>query len=267
MKYKSITIINDCASPNDKGRQMIRYLSIFGITPEFIGLHNYSEIEAAGEIIDALDAVTGYPGIIAINSAPRHGGAKKWPNGSPFGFLEVDGNLIVTTIDGYTLSLLKKLKLATKVNVTDIKTVLNSSEIISELDEETRNRIVNTQFRSFEYLPRLAHWLSEEKLVPSEEYSFDNISDLGKQVWYIDSFGNCKTTILPEEIEFENGKEIATNHGNIKCYERLKDVPNGETALIVGSSGYKDNRFIELIIQGKSAANELNINIGDILIE
>lgn len=263
MKYNSITVINDCASPNDKGRQMIRYLSIFGITPEFIGLHNYSEIEAAGEIIDALDAVTQIPGIIAVNSAPRHGKAKKWPNGSPFGFLEVDGNLIVTTVDGYTLSLVKKLRLASEVKVTDIATVLNSEEILPELDETTRDRIINTQFRSFEYLPRLAKWLSEGKNVPFQIHPFSEVEDLNLKVWYIDSFGNCKTTILPDDIGFENGKDLDTVFGKIKCYSRLKDVPNGEVALIIGSSGYKENRFIELVVQGGNAQEKFNIKIGD----
>jgi hypothetical protein len=266
MKYKSITVINDCDSPNDKGRQMIRYISLFGMTPEFIGVHNFSEIEAAGEIIDALDAQTEFPGIIAVNSAPRHGKAKKWPNGTPFGFLYVGETLIVTTLDGYSLSLLKKLKLADKVNVTDIKTVLYSPDIVNEIDEENRMRIVNTQFRSFEYLPRLAKWLVEGKNIPSEEYSFDNVEDVGNQVWFIDSFGNCKTTMLPEDIGFEAGKGIDTSYGVIKCYERLKDVPNGETALIVGSSGYKMHRFVELIVQGKSAANHLGIEIGDVVL-
>lgn len=263
MEYKSITVINDCDSPNDKGRQMIRYISLFGMTPQFIGINNFSEIEAAGEIIDALDAQTDIPGIIAVNAAPRHGKAKKWPNGTPFGYLFVGKTLIVSSVDGVTLSLLKKFKLTDSINVTDIKTVLNSKEIINELDEKTRTRIINTQFRSFEYLPRLAKWLSEDKEIPSEKYSFENIEDIGNQVWFIDSFGNCKTTMLPEDIGFEADKEIDTAYGKIKCYDRLKDVPNGETALIIGSSGYKEQRFLELIIQGISAAGELGIEVGD----
>jgi S-adenosylmethionine hydrolase len=82
-------------------------------------------------------------------------------------------------------------------------------------------------------------------------------------VWYIDNFGNCKTTAWAEDIKHKAGTILKTQWGKFMCYDRLKDVPNGESGVIVGSSGYREHRFIEIVVQGKSAAAELGIKIGD----
>ena len=82
-------------------------------------------------------------------------------------------------------------------------------------------------------------------------------------VWYIDNFGNCKTTAWAEDVHHKAGKAISTSWGEIMCYDRLKDVPNGEPGIIVGSSGYRDKRFIEIVVQGKSAAKRFGIRVGD----
>jgi S-adenosylmethionine hydrolase len=121
---------------------------------------------------------------------------------------------------------------------------------------------VNSQFRSFDYMPRLAKWLHDGIEVPHEELPLDQIADIPHAVWWVDNFGNCKTTILPEEIGFEPGKVIKSEIGDLTCYFRLKDVPNDEPGLIIGSSGYGSQRFLEVVVQGKSAAERFGIKTG-----
>ena len=57
---------------------------------------------------------------------------------------------------------------------------------------------------------------------------------------------------------------IKTNLATFKFYERLKDVPHGETAIYVGSSGTGNKRFLEIATQGipGSAVKSLNLKIG-----
>lgn len=257
-----ISIITDCADGNAQVRQQTRYSVLFpGVSSSFTGAS--SDIEAAGNLIDVLDASDDQEGIIAVNVAPRHGAARKWPNGTPFGYLWIGKILIVCTIDGEVLSLLKKFGLADHVNVTDIRTVL----AFGGYDQEIIDRAATSQFRSFDYLPRLARIVWDKKDVPSEKLMFADIPDAELDVWRIDSFGNCKTTLLAEDIRFEEGaeREIILNGLAIKatCYKQLRTVPNYQTGLTMGSSGYGNNRFLELVVQGSSAAKHYNITQKD----
>ena len=68
--------------------------------------------------------------------------------------------------------------------------------------------------------------------------------------------------MLPEEIGFEPGKEIETKVGTFTCYDRLKDVPNEGSGLIIGSWGLADKRFVALVLQGKSAEKEFGLKPG-----
>mgnify|MGYP001572747578 CR=1 FL=1 len=118
----NITIINDCKDENARGRQLTRIGSIFQYPANFIGVSN--ELEAAGNIIDVLDANGENSGIILVNVAPRNGKAKKYPNGTPFGYFWYEKTLIISSIDGYTLSIVKKLKLTKFINVLNIPETL-----------------------------------------------------------------------------------------------------------------------------------------------
>lgn len=80
----NITIINDCKDANAVGRIVARTNSILSCPVVFIGVT--SEIQAAGNIIDILDAIGENTGIMLVNVAPRNGAAKKWTNGTPFGY-------------------------------------------------------------------------------------------------------------------------------------------------------------------------------------
>lgn len=258
-----VTIITDCQDDGTKNRQTTRAAAYFNTYISFVGLDSYNEIEAAGNIIDTLDAAEGQEGIIMANCAPRHGKAKKWKNGTPFGYFQYKKTLIVATVDGYMLSLAKKFGLIETMYVTDIPTVLEAMIHQNKFPEDLRTPLIDTQFRSYEYMPRLAKWVHEGVKIPAEIIPLQDIADTPHVVWWIDNFGNCKTTMLAEEIGHEHGKKLHTRFGEVTCYNRLKDVPNGETALVIGSSGLGRKRFIEFVIQGKSAAKTYSVSTGD----
>ncbi|SRR5258708_3170865 len=258
-----VTLITDCDSPNDFGRQVTRLSCFFEKTSIIpVSIKFGGTLEASGNLLDILNASEGKKGVILVNAAPRHGEAKKWPNGTPFGYFFYKETLIISTIDGYCLSLAKKLGLIDYVRLTDIPTVLDAMITAGNLPEDQRNLIINSQFRSFEYMPRLAKWISEEIDIPHEKYDVNNIVAIPKVVWLVDGFGNCKTTIFPEEVGHEAKKLMQTKIGDLICYERLKDVPNGEPGLIIGSAGFGQKRLLEVVVQGKSAAQRFNITSG-----
>lgn len=260
-----ITIINDCRDGNTMGRQSTRLATFFpdAIISE-VGINNYVEIEAAGNLIDMLDASDGQEGIILVNAAPRH--KKKWPNGTPFGYFWYKKTLVITTVDGYCLSLVKKLGLVEEIMLTDVPTVVDTMIAKGKLDKNLRDRIVKSQFRSYDYMPRLAKWILDKEEIPAEKYSMKEIPDVPHMVWWVDNFSDVKTTILPEEIGHEKGKVIKTKIGELMCYEQMRDVPIGKSALTVGSSGIGDKRFLEIIILGERAGDYFKLKPGDELI-
>lgn len=258
-----VTIINDCNSSNDFGRQATRIFRLFGTIPVItVSIGFGKTFEASGNLIDMLDASDGEKGAILVNSAPRHGEGKKWHNGTPFGYFYYKNTLVVSTIDGYCLSLAKKLGLLNEVFITDCPTVVDAMIRQGHLDVRLRDLIVKSQFRSFDYMPRLAKWIMDNVSIPHEKYSVENIRDIPKAIWLVDGFGNCKTTILPEEVGHRIGKILKTKIGEIICYERLKNVPDNQKGLVIGSSGLGLKRFLEIVVQGKSAGHELNLKVG-----
>ena len=259
-----VTIINDCNSLNDFGRQATRIFSLFGYAPVItVGIQFGGTCEAGGNLVDMLDAAGGQDGIILVNAAPRHGLGKKWPNGTPFGYFYYKKTLVISTVDGYCLSLVKKLGLLNTVYITDVSVVVDAMIAKKLLAPELRDNIVKSQFRSFEYVPRLAKWLTDKKInVPHKEYPKSNIADAPDAIWLVDGFGNCKTTMLAEEAGHKPGKIFKTKIGELTCYGRLKDVPDGQPGLIIGSSGFRLKRFLEIVVQGKSAAEKFKLAPG-----
>lgn len=257
-----LSIITDCRDGNARVRQETRYSVLFpGVATNFMGVS--SDLEAAGNLIDVLDAAGDAEGIVAVNVAPRHGKAKKWPNGTPFGYFWYNKILVVCTIDGEVLSLVKKFGLADHVNVTDIREVMT----FGGYEKDAVEHAAMSQFRSFDYLPRLARIAWDKKEVPSSKLMFTDITDGSTGVWWIDSFGNCKTTLVAEDVQFEEGaeREIVLNGLAIKavCYRQLRSVPDYQTGLTMGSSGYGNKRFLELVVQGTSAAKHYDITQKD----
>ncbi len=255
----NITIINDCKDSNATGRQIARVSSLLGGNVSFIGVS--SDLEASGNIVDALDSYGDLPGVILANVAPRNGRAKKWKNGTPFGYFWYKKVLVISSIDGFTLSLVKKLGLTKTINILDIPTVLNRLVLKKIIPPNLKNYIADTQFRSYDFLPRIAAYLLKNKNITCRKAKTKVFPDAPFAVWWIDNFGNCKTTIFKREIS--QHKLVITKFGKIKYFEKLKDVPDKTTALITGSSGLGNERFLEIVIQGKSAAKFLNLFSGD----
>lgn len=254
------TIINDCRDQNALARQATRALTLIGHSAVIVGVEN--DLEAAGNLIDILGASEGKKGVVTANVAPRHGKGKKWPNGTPFGYFYIKDTLVVSTIDGYCLSLVKKFKLIKSINLMDVPTVVDDMIKKGFIDEELRDLIVNGQFRSYDFVPRVTKLLLDKVNIPYEKYSVDNIEDAPKAIWWVDNFGNCKMTVLPEDVEFKPGKILKTKVGEFQCYPRLKDVPNHKPGIIVGSSGFGTKQLLELVIQGKSAGKEFSLTSG-----
>lgn len=272
------TIINDCRDQNAMGRQSTRIMSLFGCPVTSIGVTN--DLEAAGTLVDALDAAEKGEGIVLVNVAPRQrnghkmedGGmgyliakGKKRRNGSPFGAFSYGKTLVISSLDGFTLALAKKLGIVKRVSCFHIPTIVEQLVKEGILANSVGARMVDTQFRSFDFLPRAAKWLLSGVTLPFEERAV--ISTISSPlVWLIDSFGNVKTTLLAQDIEFAEGRVVKTAFGKLACYSRLKDVPEGAVALVIGSSGIEDKRFCEIVIQGKSAAAHLGVKVGAALL-
>lgn len=257
-QYHSVTIINDCRDDNAMNRQAARAATLLKLPVSTIGVAN--DLEAAGNMIDTLDALTNEPGIILANVAPRHGKAKKWPNGTPFCYFWINDSLIISTVDGYLLSLIKKFGLVDSVKLMDVGTVIDAMIERQKFPAKYRDLVVRSQFRSYQFVPRVAAWLAQDEEIPAEEYSLSEVADAPHAIWWVDNFGNCKTTMLPADLD--GNAQLETAFGTLKVYERLKDVPYPETGLITGSSGLDNHRFLELVIQGQSFAYKYDVKSG-----
>src|SRR3989344_3943695 len=228
-----VTIINDCRDNNAAGRQCTRAAALLGVSPIFVGVKD--DIEAAGNLLDVLDAAEGREGIVLVNVAPRNGQAHNFQNGTPFGYFRYQNTLVISSISGYTLSLVKRFGLIDRIQLLDIPKVLAALAAQGQLGTELVEKISWSQFRSFDFLPRAAFWLWHRLPLPSETYSLESIPALERRVWCVDNFGNAKTSLLPEEVGFALGVKIKTKVGELVCYQRLRDLPDNESGLVIGS--------------------------------
>lgn len=271
-------IITDCYDDNARGRQQTRFMSLFGVMPTFLSVvapTSHLEaggIQATGHLIDQLDAALSIPAarrtgktVILMNVATRGEDVRrKWNNGTPFCYAWVQDVLVASTFDGPGLGLARDLGLIKEVQVMDIPTVMKAAIGWGELTEAEADRIEHTQFRSYEYLPLAARWIFEGRDVPSQTDTLEHINSMSGHIWFIDNFGNAKTSILPEQIGFEEGKQLKLAGGQMAtCHRRLADVPHGTVALTIGSSGYQNRRFVEVTVQRGNAAKVLGLSVGD----
>jgi hypothetical protein len=246
-----IFIFTDCSDPNAQARQIARYKALFPYAV-ITCLPIYSDSEASGCIIDVLDAVRfgKIRCIIVGNIAPRTD--TRWKNGAPFCFARIGEHIVIGTPTVFALAL--KLGIAYEISETDVESVCKNF-----LPQTEAARIANSQFRSYEYVPLLAQWLFEKKNVPYTKLQNDVVPH-SASVWYVDCFGNIKTTLTESELKTkETGGTIVTKFGALPFFKRLADVPKGTLAVTIGSSGHADIRFAEIIVQGGSAAQKLNI--------
>lgn len=263
----NVTIINDCHDDNVRGRQQARVAALLGCSTNFLGVDSYGDLSAAGHIIDVLDAVGNVESAMLVNVAPRHGKAKKWQNGSPFCHFKVGKTTIVSTFDGATLSLLKKLELVESVLLMDTLAVTKKFHMDGVVSEDEIDGIANSQFRSFDFTPRVLKYLLDGHETPATVVRMSDVPDAPHAVWWIDNFGNVKTTLLPEDVGFEPGKRVTLSCGDFLCYKQLRDVPDNEAGLIIGSSGFGRQRFLEVVVQGQRADENMNLTVGDEILE
>lgn len=245
-----ITVISDCRGSNDSNRQILRYRSLFGVSPIFIPAEH--ELEAAGNLVDAIDASKPQPlsKIFVVNVAPR-GNKEHYPNGIPFCFSRTSNGIIIGTPNCFSLA--KKLGLLSKVYETDVYKVCCRFGT-----KYHAKKIANSQFRSLEYLPLLADWLHQGSEVPSQEFEAKDLK--GDFIWLVDEFGNCKTTVFSSE------RESCPGLSKYSFVENLADVPrNGKPYVTIGSSGWGNRRFCEIVIQRQNASDALGLKIGDSL--
>lgn len=229
-----------------------------------VGVQN--DLEAAGNLVDVIDAAQGQGGVIMVNVARRDKQKSTWPNGSPFAYFYYRNTLIASSIGGLTLSFVKKLGIAEDMFLLDILTVCKEMAQKDLLDKNLVRQIVSSQFRSFEFLPRVAFWLLKGFKIPANKFSLARIPNPPCAVWGIDSFGNVKTTLLPHEVGFKEGWKAKMKFSKLPCRPRLKDVPDAEAALVIGSSGIEDKRFLEVVIQGGNASRYFGLEVGTIII-
>ncbi|MBI4224944.1 MAG: SAM-dependent chlorinase/fluorinase [Candidatus Sungbacteria bacterium] len=269
-----LTIINDSRDQNAFGRQATRAMSLFGCAVATVGVAD--DLEAAGNLVDALDAAEEREGVVLVNVAPRQKNGKKLDhgsvgfsttevahkeNGSPFGYFYYGKTLVVSSIDGVTLSLIKKLGITDRINVLDIAATGKALAERGVVNSAIVERMKTTQFRSYEFLPRVAHWIVSGQPVVSVEQPVE-APDAPKAVWWVDSFGNVKTTLSSDDISFADGKEVQTLFGSLPCFTSLKDVPDGAAAIVIGSSGISNKRFLEIVVQGQSASERFGLVSG-----
>ncbi|MFA6475591.1 MAG: hypothetical protein WCV88_05340 [Patescibacteria group bacterium] len=247
----AITIINDCRDANAIGRQITRLSALTNQAVSFVGVHN--DLEAAGNLIDVVDAFGDNPGMILVNVAPRNGPGKKWENGTPFGYFRYNKILILASIDGYTLSLAKKYELTKTITVLEASDTWDKLIADGLLPIELKDAMIRTQFRSYDFLPRVAAYLDRHHDLPGTELQMSDVPDAPAVVWWVDCFGNCKTTVWHDE---------AATLNDLPYHPRLKDVPDKTAAVVLGSSGISKKRFLEIVVQGGSAAQTFNLASG-----
>lgn len=264
-----VTVINDCQSQNDKARQETRLISLLGEPVSFVGVSSdfsvNATLEAAGTLVDVLDASEDRKGVVLLNVAPRGEKKKDGHNGTAFCYFEYENVLVISTVRGHSLSLVKKLGIINEINLVDVDEVVKHMHKRGMLTHDQAKYIPTSQFRSYDFTPRLAKWLVDGVEVPHELVGADVIEDIPDSIWYIDAFGNCKTTLLATEVQVKSGEKMKTNLGDFVYYAGLKDLSKSETALYAGSSGIDNRRFVEIAtqMQAGSAAKTLDVTLGD----
>ena len=259
-------IITDCHDDNARGRVSGRLESVTGQPSTFVSipgtLDDAAELAAAGNLVDHLDALGGRRGIILVNVAPRKDDDNE--NGSPFGYFWYGETLVVSTVDGKTLSIAKQLGACEDVYVFDLPASVSAMVDRGFIHPDRKDAVIASQFRSYTFLPLAAHLVREDVVLPADRLALSRITSLEHEaIWWIDNFGNCKTTLIPARYDLEHGSECDTVFGTLRYYDHLSDVPDGETALVQGSSGLHMTRFAELVVKGRSAADALSASLGD----
>lgn len=171
---------------------------------------------------------------------------------------------IITTLGGYELSLVRHLDLARKVQIIDLEKTVDWVSTRNFITTSHAEYIKRTQFRSYEFSPDASVWLPTlhalrgyaTRCVDIEEYA----TALDPCVWFVDGFGNCKTTLLSAD------HVRRTRFARLPIYQNLASVPkNDMAAWVFGSSGMREQCFLELVVQKGRASELLDLKSGSLL--
>ena len=273
MSQQPVISLTDCADPNALARQSARIAALFGATPTIVPLTGPDpEGTAALTLLDLLRAtgLTGgptRPAVVLVNIAPRDG---HWPNGVPFCWFRHQGHLVISTLNPRVLAPLAEYLGLEEVRVTDVREVLEAAaDQWADLGRDEIEEITRTQFRSLWYVPLLARWLTDGHPVPAKPQSVAGVAhgDTTVRVAVVDNFGNCKLDRPATAVRSHgttSGLSVRSRRDGrivqVRCFDRLPDVPYGEPGITVGSSGVG---FAELVVRGGSAAELFGLREGD----
>ncbi|MEK9176956.1 MAG: hypothetical protein AAB923_01535, partial [Patescibacteria group bacterium] len=207
------TIISDCTDDNAVGRQQTRMSGITGGSVNYVGLTapealdgDTNRLQAAGHLIDQLDAFKDNPGVLCVHIAPRNENGKSGhtANGARYGYFWYKNVIVVASLDGAALSLVKKLGLADTVRELDVPRTLRRMHQKGLISKAEIQQTLHTQFNSLEYLPRIGAFLLREGKAAGTDRDIETFEDAPRGVWLVDNFGNCKTTLVAEEFGFSS---------------------------------------------------------------
>ncbi len=250
-----IAVVSDCGG-QAMSRMMTRLLALHS-DAVCVPYESATIMEASGNVVDALDALAGRPGAIVCNSAPRKHARET--NGDTIVYGCVRGHAIVVATVG-TLGMLKKLVPDFSASAIDVDAFMN----YLSLGERRR-----FNFRGLEVIPHILRSVRDRSnlsKVSSPHHTFPAVSQCA---WLVDRIErkrtNIKLSILRCEAPwFVPGQKVMIQFSGLSvrtmtCYERLTDIPENNFGIYEGSSGYGDNRFLEVAVNGGSAAVQLNV--------
>jgi hypothetical protein len=254
MKKVSSYVVSDCQDKNAVSRYTAAFERELGGSVYCYGSVN--ALEATGMALDIVDEMKGKDGVVFVNIAPRSNevAGEGHKNGRPFLYFFHKKTLVIVSSEKEILQFLKHAG----VDLIDLR----------EIDLFSIKQVPSyTQFRSAQCVPIVARLILEKKYKGEKVFAkYDKLFDLQNasekiknRVWFIDNFGNCKTT----NFEFS-----ATGlFKNATPTERLADVKDRVAAQTKGSSGFGENRFVELVLGGGySFAKKYRIDIGKVQI-
>ncbi|GAA1962083.1 SAM hydroxide adenosyltransferase [Kitasatospora viridis] len=283
MTHPPVISLTDCADPNAVARQSARIAALFGATPSVLPLTGPDPEGVAAltllDLLRATDLVGGptHPVVVLVNIAPRDG---SWTNGAPFCYFRHKQHLVISTLNPRVLAPLQAYLELTEVQVTDVREVVEAAAAQwAELSPAEVEEIVRTQFRSLWYVPLLARWLVDGRPVPARPHALQASAPGATgpadtagaadavRVAVVDNFGNCKLDRPVAAIPGSRASDGLSVHSSrdgrrvqVRCYDRLPDVPYGEPGITTGSSGLG---FAELVVRGGSAADLFGLREGD----
>jgi hypothetical protein len=264
---KFFGIITDCVDSEATLRQQVMGQQVHGILPSIA--HIRSGIAAAGHLISTVDVgradrqCAQREGYIIVNYAPRKEDDEN-ANGSPFGYVRIGRTHVLSTLGDCELSLVHQLDLASVVQVVDLDATALWAWKKGLIDSSEKAFIMEGQFRSLYFAQPALGWLKDNRDLRQQVTRVHLISDFAPAVppcvWHVDDFGNCKTTMLdPAEIS-------RTRFSHLPFSKRLALAPDDHTPVwVVGSSGLRDKRFLELVVKNGRASDVLDLKIGSLL--